>query len=176
MGSLDGGCITPLLSYPRAVRSIGGTIALLILVALLPGCGGSYTKSDFIARADAICTGAVRQTRSLAPPAAGGSGPQQLRALGRYLGKLLPVVQSEAAQVRGLKRPVGDPRDRAALQRYLGALEQAAGDYRELAAAAKRGDAQAVASAEGALRASPVGSLAAGYGLRVCGNAGSTGV
>jgi hypothetical protein len=86
------------------------------------------------------------------------------------------VVQSEARQLRALKRPSGDARDRAALERYLGAEAQSASTYRELAAAANGADAHGVASAEAALRASPVASLAAGYGLRVCGSAGSTSV
>ena len=49
-------------------------------------------------------------------------------------------------------------------------------EYRRLAAAAKRGDAQGVASAEAKLQASPVAALAAQYGLHACGTPGGTGV
>ncbi len=141
-----------------------------MFAALLAGCGGAYTKSDFIARADAICATAVRDTRSAAPQAA----PQQLGALAQYLTAILPVVQSEVSQIRALKRPSEDGRDRATLSRYLEASAQELGYYRALAAAARRGDAQRVASAEAALRASPAASLAASYGLRSCGTPGAT--
>ncbi len=145
--------------------------ALVALAALVAGCGSTYSKGDFIARADAICATAVRDTRSAASPHA---GPQQLSALAQYLAEIVPVVQSEVSQIRALKRPSEDARDRATLSRYFQAAAQEAGYYQALAAAAKRGDAQGVASAEAALRASPVASLAASYGLRSCGTPGAT--
>jgi hypothetical protein len=152
------------------------TCCLVVLAATLAGCGSSNKKSDFVARADAICVNAVRAVRSITPPATVGSGPQRLRALALYLGKLAPVVQSEASQIRALKRPSGSAAERAALDRYVGALARFASDYKQLAAAANRGDAAAVASGEAALRASPVAALATAYGLRSCGNAGTTAV
>jgi hypothetical protein len=161
--------------YPRGVRSVGGTCALLTLTALLAGCAGSYTKRDFVARADAICASAVRQTRSIAPPSLTSSAAHQMRALAGYLAEVSPVVRSEAAQLRALRRPTEDGRARATLARYLGALARAAGDYTALAASARRGELQGVASAEAALRASPVASLAARYGLRSCATPGATG-
>jgi hypothetical protein len=161
--------------YPRRVRLVGITCALLTLTVLLAGCGSSYTKRDFVARADAICASAVRQTRSIAPPSTTRGGAHPTSALAGYLAEVLPVLQSEVTQLRALPRPTGDSPARAALARYLEALGQVAQDYRELAAAARRGDAQGVASAEAALRASPVATLAAGYGLRSCGTPGATG-
>jgi hypothetical protein len=146
-------------------------VAVVSLAALLAGCGSKYTKSDFSARADGICTNAVREIRSLAPPNA-ASG-QELGALSRYLGKLLPIVQSEASQIRALRRPDGD---HATLERYLSAQADVVAEYGRLAAAARRGDAQAVASAEAKLQASPIAALAAQYGLRDCGTPGGTGV
>ena len=148
----------------------------MALAAVLAGCGSSYKKSDFVARADAICVNAVRATRSIAPPAAGGTRSQQLSALARYLDKVVPVVESEASQIKALKRPGGSAADHAALDRYLAALAQSAVGYRRLATSARQGDTQGVASAQAALRASPVASLATAYGLRSCGNAGGTGV
>jgi hypothetical protein len=160
--------------YPRGVRFLGGTCALVVLAALLGGCGSSYTKQDFVARADAICTNAVRQTRSIAPPSFSRSSARQLSALADYLAAVLPIVQSEAAQLRALRRPTHNAPAAATLDRYLAAVGQAASDYRDLATAAKRGDAQGVSNAEAALRASPVASLAAGYGLRACASPGAT--
>jgi hypothetical protein len=160
--------------YARGMRSVGGTCALLTLTALLAGCGSSYTNGDFVARANAICASAVRQTRSIAAPSAARAVGHQMSALADYLAQVVPVLQSEASQLRALRRPTEDASARATLARYLEALAQAAGDYRALAAAAKRGDAQGVASAEAALRASPVASLAASYGLHSCGIPGAT--
>ncbi len=149
---------------------------MLALAALLPGCGASsYPKRDFVARADAICTSAVRQTRSIAAPSFTRPAARQLSALAGYLGAVLPIVQSEAAQLRALRRPTQDASAERTLARYLAAVAQTASDYRALAAAAKRSDAQGVANAEAALRASPVASLAARYGLRSCGIPGATG-
>lgn len=133
-------------------------------VALIAGCGSSYSKSDFIARADAICASALRQTRSIAPTS----------ALGEYVAAVLPVVESEATQLRALKSPPQDARDKAALAKYFGALDQEVENYRKLGAAAKRGDGQGVTNAEAALRASSAASLATGYGLRACGTPGAT--
>jgi hypothetical protein len=157
---------------PRGLT--GWTVALLTLAALVAGCGTAHTKRDFIARADAICSGALRQARSIAPQSSANGATQQPSALARYLAEVLPVVQSEAAELRALPRPTQDARDRSALASYLRALAQVVQHYQELASAAKRGDAQGIAGAEAALRASPVNSLAASYGLRSCGTPGAT--
>ena len=151
------------------MRRLEAIVAILSLAALLAGCGSKYTKSDFVARADGICTNAVREIRSLnAPTAAAG---QELHALSRYLAKVLPIVQSEASQIRALKRPGGDP---TALERYLSAQAEVVAQYGR--GAAPRGDEQGVASAEAKLQASPVASQAAQYGLHACGTPGGTGV
>ena len=137
---------------------------------MLAGCGGSsYTKSDFVARADGICTNILRQTRALAPPSAASGA-----ALSAYLGKLVPLVESEADQLRALKRPSDSARDRATRTSYFAALGQVVASYRRLEAAAARGDDQTVADVEATLNANPVASLAAGYGLKTCGTPGST--
>ena len=147
---------------------------LLALAALLSACGGSsYTKADFVARANAICTKTLNQTRAITPPAS----TSQPGALGAYLGQLVPLVQSEADQIRALKRPSGGTtEDRLMLSQYLAALGQVAAAYRRLEAAAKHGDAQTIASVEATLRANPAAGLAASYGLRSCGTPGSTSV
>jgi hypothetical protein len=133
---------------------------------LLAGCGGSrYSKHDFITRADAICAGALRQARSITPG-----------ALPTYLADYVPVLESEASQLQALRRPPGTARDRATLERYFAALKQAVAEYRQLAVAAKSGDEQGVTSAEAALGANPLYSLATSYGLSSCGTPGSTAV
>ena len=158
------------------VRALGVTVTCVALRAIA-GCGsGSVKKTDYLVRADAICMNAIRATRSIPPPATVGSRRDQLTALAQYLSRLVPVVTSEDTQIRALKRPSGSAQDGAALARYLGALTRSATEYTRLAAAARRRDAAGVADAEASLRATPVASLAAAYGLRACGNAGGTGV
>jgi hypothetical protein len=145
---------------------------LLALALFLAGCGGSgYTKNDFIARADAICTSTLRQARALAPPA---STSQPGGALAAYLRQLVPLVQSEADQLRALKRPPDKARDGATLTAYYKALGQIVDNYRRLETAARSSDIQTVTDVEATLRASPVAALAASYGLRSCGTPGST--
>ena len=140
---------------------------------LLSACGGSsYTKADFVARANAICTKTLGQTRAISPPSSTG---QPGGALAAYLGRLVPLLGSEADQIRALKRPSGGAaHDRQILSQYLAALGQVVVAYRQLEAAAKRGDAQAVAGVEATLQANPAADLAASYGLRSCGTPGTT--
>jgi len=149
----------------------------LIIALVAGGCGASaYSKSDFVARADAICAATLRQTRSVSPSGSAQAGSSSDGALSAYLSSVVPVLESEASQLRALRRPPGTKSDQATLARWYAALAQSVSDYRQLAAAAKRGDDQGVADAEAALGASPVYSLAASYGLQSCGTPGTTAV
>lgn len=151
---------------PRATLAI----AILSLGCALASCGpGGPTKSDFVARADVICASSLRHTRSIPTPAG-----TSLPALAGYLNAVLPVIRFEAAQLRGLRRPPGSPRERTQLASYLRALDDAVASYASLAAAAQRGDRGAVARAQAGLRSNRAAALAARYGLRSCGAAGST--
>jgi hypothetical protein len=145
-------------------------IALAIVAGTLGGCGSSgESKSDFVARANAICETAVRDVRNVTLPSASGGGTS-LSALARYLHTVTPVVEGEVTQLRALPRPAAD---RALLDRYLNALASSAAQYRVLDGAARLADRAALAGAIGALRASPAAQLAARYGLAEC--AGSAG-
>ena len=165
--------IDPAACPPRRLRRVG-TIVVLTAVAALPAGCGSYTKSDFIARADAICASSVRQTRTISPPSFGRTAAEQLSALGDYLNRVLPIARSEVSQLRGLKLPKQTAAEGATLAGYLVAVGRAVGDYQALAAAAARADARGVSDAEAALRASPAATLAARYGLRSCSAPGAT--
>ncbi len=158
--------------YPRPVRFVRGTAGLLAL-ALLVGCG-SYTKHDFIARADAICASTVRLTRLIPPPTFTRVPAERLRALAGYAAQLLPLVRAEATQLRGLRRPTQGAADKATLASFLAAFGLVVADYQSLATAATAADAAGVARAEASLSASPVAALAARYGLRSCGAPGAT--
>jgi hypothetical protein len=143
----------------------------ILLSAVLAGCGGGgYSKSDFVAQANGICTNTLRQTRAIAPPtSASATG-----AMAGYLSRLVPLVQSEADQLRKLRRPGGSARDRLMLSQYFAALGQAVTAYRELEGAARSGDSETIARVEATLRASPVAALAAAYGIRACGTPSAT--
>jgi hypothetical protein len=146
-------------------------IALAIVAGTLAGCGSSVeSRSDFVARANAVCETAVRDVRDVTLPAASGRGGTSLSALSRYLQTVTPVVQGEVKQLRALPRPAAD---RALLDQYLNALASSAAQYRVLDDAARHRDRAALAGAIGALRASPAAQLAARYGLAEC--AGSAG-
>jgi hypothetical protein len=146
-------------------------VLAILLTALLTGCGGGgFSKSDFIAQANAICANTLRQTRAIAPPAAAS----ETGATAAYLGRLVPLVQSEADQLRRLKRHPGNARDRLMLSQYFAALGQVVTAYHRLEAAARSGDSDTIASVEATLRASPVAALATAYGIRSCGTPGAT--
>ena len=164
---------------PRA-RAIAALLMLLVTGLLAAGCGSTVTKHDYIARADAICAAAVRQTRSIPPPVAASSAGARPRALAlalaQYVRRVTPIAASELAQLESLKRPHGSASDAAALRRYLVALRAAVDNYRALGAAAAAGDGGGVRDAEAALAGSRVTALASAYGLRACGRPGGTGV
>lgn len=147
-------------------------VGLAAVTLGLAACGGSYTKQDFVARANGICTNAVAQTRAIAPTGA----PQSNRALAAYLRQVLPIVQHEAGQLRALRRPAGSEADKAALDRYLSALDAEVAATRRLRDAAARGDGDGVSAAEGDLQSNQAASLAAKFGLKSCAMPGSTAV
>jgi hypothetical protein len=144
-------------------------LALTVAALALSACGSSgESKQDFIARADAICNNATRDLRNVAAPAT--SGTVTLRALAKYLAAVVPIVATEAKQLKALPRPAADE---AALRRYLAAVTATAAHYKGLAVAARTGDQQAISSATAALQADSSSRLAAAYGLKEC--AGPTG-
>jgi hypothetical protein len=93
--------------------------------------------------------------------------------LAPYLAKVLPIIEKEASDTRALPRPA---QDRALLNRYVAAVTATAGDYNDLATAAKNGDGAGVSQELAALRASPAPALAARYGLNRCNASAGTGV
>ncbi len=146
-------------------------MAILAATLAVTACGGhTATKQDVIARGNAICAGALRGIRALPPPS---SGTGSAAALSAYLQQAIPLIDKELTGLRALPRPA---LDRSLLTRYEAAQASAEQEYRALAAAARAGDAGAVADALAALRANPAGALAAQYGLTQCASAAGTGV
>jgi hypothetical protein len=155
------------------VRYLQGLAPPLLgaVTLMLAGCGGSSpTKSDVIARGNAICAGALRQVRATpAPP--GGTG--SLTGLSDYVKQVLPIVSKEISNLRALPRP---SQDGALLNRYIAAVAATKSDYGRLAAAARNGDSTGASEALAALQASPAPALAKRYGLTVCAGGAGTSV
>lgn len=130
---------------------------------IIAGCGGSSaTKSDVIARGNAICASALRQVRATPSPA-GGAG--SLAGLSGYLKQVVPIFDNEISDIRALPRP---SQDRALLDRYIAAMVSTKAQYDRLAAAARNGDSAGAAQALAALQTSPAPALAKRYGLSAC--------
>jgi hypothetical protein len=143
-------------------------LASAAVVLVIAGCGGSVTKADVIARADAICTGTLRSIRAVAPPAGSSTAD-----VARYFERVLPIVAGEAAHVSKLPRPAPS---RDVLNQWISSMRLEAAQYRALATGAQLGDRPAIATALGALRRNPATGLAGRYGLRECAAAGGTSV
>jgi len=85
----------------------------------------------------------------------------------------MPILQREVSNLQALPRPAAD---RALLDQYLSAVAKSGATYRTLAAAAQRGDQDAVNQALAQLGANPASSLAGRYGLNQCAGAAGTAV
>jgi hypothetical protein len=146
-------------------------VAAALAALVVTGCGGhTANKQDIIARGNAICAGTLRDLRATPPPAAGETS---LPGLAAYLRAVMPILQREVSSLKALPRPTAD---RALLDRYVSAVAQSGATYRALAAAARRGDQDAVNQALAQLEANPASSLAARYGLSQCAGAAGTAV
>jgi hypothetical protein len=156
------------MTNPVRVRiALAGALATLLITA----CGGhTATKQDVIARANAICAGALRDLRATPPPA---GGETSLPGLAAYLSAVMPILQREVADLQHLPRPTAD---RALLDQYLSSIAKSGATYRALTAAARRGDQDAVNQALAQLEANPSPSLAARYGLNECAGGAGTAV
>lgn len=151
------------------LRRIATAVTASALLAA--GCGGSavVTHQDDLAKADAICAAALRQVRAVAPPT--GTGPS---ALAPYLDRVVPILRAQDVALHRLHRPAQSHSLGARRVVWLQAEGAAVAAYVSLDRAAHRGDAGALATAEAALRDSPVAALATRYGLSDCARAGST--
>ena len=145
----------------------------MVLAALLAGCG-AYTRHQFVARADAICTAATRQARSLTPPVL-GTGASATQSVAGYFDKVASIVGTEARSLRRLPRPVQTSRRRSELNAYLAAIQAAAAGFDAAALAAASGNPGRLRGVESALAASPVQARAAAYGLGACAAPEATG-
>jgi hypothetical protein len=135
-------------------------LAAVAVTGLLAGCGGhAATRSDVIARANAICFESQQAIRTIPLPSGG------TETLTAYLRKITPIAAKEATQLRALPRPA--PRQ-ATLNRFIAATSSSVNDYRAATRAAAAGADDAVQQAFARLRASPAAGYARAYGLKQC--------
>lgn len=140
----------------------------------LSGCGSSYSKHDFIQRAEGICLSTTRAVRSLAPPEFTGTAEQQRQSLGAYLARVSPLEQRQARRLSALPKPPGGRREQQLIERWLTAVHESADELSHLAGVARNGDASGVADARDQLAAVPVAHLATEVGAHACAGPGAT--
>jgi hypothetical protein len=91
---------------------ISTTAAIAAAATITAGCGGGGSsgpsKSDFIAKADAICKRANDQREALQVPGMRDPSPQRAQTLARYTRKLKPVYTESLRQLFALKPPQSD--------------------------------------------------------------------
>lgn len=123
---------------------------------LAAGCGGKpVTRAGVIARGNAICTTAARETENL--PASGGSTPAfEAEA---------PIVTKEATAIDAL--PVPSAR-RALFLRFIAAENRLAAGYRRLATLERAGETAAMQSQVRELEGNDAWRLAGEYGMAEC--------
>lgn len=150
---------------------------VLSCLLALAGCGGGGgpSKSQYIAKADAICHAAQTQTAPLvqqvsatgAALATGGAGSAQ--RLATTVQRLHDVAAGSLAQLRALRQPSGD---HAAIERFLTPLASVVDAMRQAAAALGSGQAPQAFALLQQLQpvAHQVTNAAQAYGLRQCGS------
>lgn len=147
-------------------------IACAVCVLGLSACGSSGTsKADYVKQADAICAKGDAQIKAVPMPLLTGAPATILKNLGTYVDRVLPVAQHVIGQLKALKQPSAD---KAVLQRYYAALDDAVARLGKLSVAAHQGDAKAVQSGAQALNSAQPDTLARQYGFKRCGGTGGT--
>jgi hypothetical protein len=107
-----------------------------VLAAALAGCGDSgVSKSDYIAKADKICTQFDRQLNALPKPA-------DANELADFADKAVPISSKGIGQLKDLDKPSGGFGDQAG--RMISGLEEGTKLIQELAAAAKAQDIERI--------------------------------
>jgi len=124
-----------------------------LLLALLAGCGGGggssttsstggeeLTKSELIAKGDAICKDASDRFAELQ-----ASPPTTAEETATFTQQLIDITESEVSQLRALAAPASV---KPALDDYLKAMDKNVAVLKEGLAAAQRSDATAYANAQ----------------------------
>jgi hypothetical protein len=113
-------------------------LVALVLVVLLPGCGGAsgkpLTKEEYASKADAICGKYNEQIKSFA-------NPKNLSDLAKVADKTLPILDHAITDLRKLRPPASE---KALADQWLTQVKGLKGDLQEIRDKAKKGDIQAV--------------------------------
>ncbi len=155
--------------------SSGVSRAALALLAglVIAGCG-SYTKADYVQRAEGICTSTLDAVRRLAPPDQSGSTAHRDSSLTAYLNRVLPLMQRQLKRLRALPRPSQSQIQERALNAYLAGLRSSVAQFIVLTAAARSSTAGVVNSIAASLATEQLSRLARAYGLKTCSSSGAT--
>jgi hypothetical protein len=144
--------------------------ALLLVVTVLAGCGGSsgngssggdrLSRSQFAAKADAICRKYNAKTKSL-------GNAKNLADLAAVFDRALPLLESAISELRALRPPASEQHT---VDRWLAQSEVAKHDLAQMRDEAKAKDIKGVQRAFGKAAAdnNESNSLAAKLGLKVC--------
>jgi hypothetical protein len=130
-------------------------------VTLVAGCGGSgLSHSQFVKRADAVCSAYTSQTKA-------GVQPRTYTQIVAFVDKTLPYYEAALRDLSALRPP---SRDAQAVHAWLAADRRVAKAVRELGEAARRRDFPSVtaAASQAQLAGSASRRAAAGLGLQVC--------
>jgi len=110
----------------------------MLAFALAAGCGGGgskpLTRTEYAAKADAICGKYTQQTKALAHPS-------NLKDLADVAGKTLPILDNALSDLHKLKPPADE---QATVNQWLAQVENLKGDLKEIRDKAKSNDLQGV--------------------------------
>jgi hypothetical protein len=136
----------------------------LVLVVLLPGCGGGsgkpLTKEEYASKADAICGKYNEQTNALA-------NPKNLSDLVKVADKTLPILDHAIRDIDKLEPPASE---KALSDQWLTQVRGLKDDLQEIRDKAKAGDIQGVQAVvpKATEHNSKSNALATQLGMSVC--------
>ena len=136
----------------------------LVLVVLLPGCGGGsgkpLTKEEYASKADAICGKYNEQTNALA-------NPKNLSDLAKVADKTLPILDHAIRDIDKLEPPASE---KALSDQWLTQVRGLKNDLQEIRDKAKAGDIQGVQAVvpKATEHNSKSNALATQLGMSVC--------
>jgi hypothetical protein len=118
------------------------------------------SHSDFVKRADAVCTAYTSQTKGL-------SQPRSYTKIVQYVSKTLPIYEAALRKLEALKPPSSDAK---AVKAWLAADRRVAKAIRNLGGAAERRDfpSVTVAASQAQLAGSQGRQAAVVLGMHVC--------
>lgn len=141
-------------------KLLGTAPAVLALAIAGCGGGGGVSKSEYVSKADAICSKYNAKIKALGNP-----DPSEL---GKFVGKGKALASQELAELKALDRPDELKKD---LDEVYGILDQEIAKFDDLQAAAEKQDAAAITKAVGELdkldKRSEV--IAKKIGMKACG-------